>query len=476
MVAHGTRVSARQVAVLLGNWRRHGNRRAAADLAAAIRLQVLDGRLPMGARLPAERELTQALQVSRTLIRAVLQRLSEEGIVASRQGAGWWITVPSTGRPHEQPPTDGLIDLARAAPEAIPGLMSAIDAARLRMPALFQGTGYFERGLDELREILAHRYTARGLPTSPDQILISSGAHAAFVWILRTFVSPGERVLVEQPTYPNALDAIRAVHAVAVPVAMTDDDWWHKGVTAALHRSALALSYLIPEFQNPTGLRMSVRARERIGQVLADTGSMAVADETVVELDFGEPGEAPPPLAAYAPDHVVTIGSASKSHWGGLRLGWLRAPKQVIERLVATRAAMDLGSPVLDQLVLAELLAGDEQAMNERRGEFAARRDTLVRALREHCPQWTFRVPAGGLSLWCQLEEPVSTRLAVAAENHGLRLVPGARFGVHGGLERAIRVPFSLPPDVLREAVPRLAFAAASVNRPGYSGSTVPVA
>jgi DNA-binding transcriptional MocR family regulator len=469
-----TRVSARQFAALLGDWRRHGNRQAAADLAAVIRLQVLDGRLPVGSRLPAERELAQALGVSRTLIRAVLERLRDDHILSSRQGAGWWISVPGHGRPSERPSSDDLVDLALASPEAIPGLVSALDAARLQLPAVIDGAGYLERGWPELRMVLAERYSARGLPTDPDQILVSAGAQAAFVWLLRTFVSPGARVLVEQPTYPNAVDAIRAMHAVAVPVAV-HDDWWHRGVSAALRDSAPALAYLIPEFQNPTGLRMSARAREMIGQAVTATGSIVVADETVVELDYGQPAEAPPPLAAYAPDNVITIGSASKSHWGGLRLGWLRTSKQIIERLLVTRPAVDLGSPVLDQLVLTELLKTDEQAMRDRRKEFAGRRDTLVEALRQHCPQWTFEVPAGGLSLWCQLDEPISTRLAVAAENHGLRLAPGARFSVQGGLERAIRVPFALPSEVLRQAVPRLAMAAASASRLDSSTGRFPV-
>ncbi|MHA6805033.1 MocR-like transcription factor YczR [Salinifilum ghardaiensis] len=475
MATRGVQISGRRIAALLGEWRNSGNRRAVDDLSAAIRLQVLDGKLPVGTQLPAERELAEALGASRTLISRTLDALREEGLVTSRRGAGSWVSPPAPGRPREAAAAEELIDFARAAPEAVPGFVPAVDAARARLPELLGGTGYFERGVGELREQLAQRYTARGLPTKPAEILVSSGGHAGFVWILHTLVHPGERVLTEQPTYPNALDAVRARNAIAVPAPVHGEDGWIDAITAGLRQTRPSLAYLIPDFQNPTGMRMGAEGRQQVGEALAATGTVAVADETMVEFDFsGAPGEAPLPLAAYAPGNVIAIGSASKSHWGGLRLGWLRAPENLVERLLATRATVDLGSPALEQLVLAELLAHDGNAMRDRRTEFARRRDILVAELHQHCPQWTITAPPGGLSLSCELDEPVSTRLAVAAENHGLRLVPGSRFGVHGGLERALRLPFSLPPDTLRQAVPRLALAAASIAGAGRHGAGSP--
>jgi DNA-binding transcriptional MocR family regulator len=134
-----------------------------------------------------------------------------------------------------------------------------------------------------------------------------------------------------------------------------------------------------------------------------------------------------------------------------------------VNRLLTARRGLDLGSPVFDQLVLAELLAGPRDALAARRRELAARRDALADAVRTECPDWSFRTPAGGLALWCRLPAPVSTRIAAVAQNFGVRVVPGSFFAPHGGLERWLRLPYVEPVDALREAVRRLALAAVSV-------------
>jgi DNA-binding transcriptional MocR family regulator len=132
--------------------------------------------------------------------------------------------------------------------------------------------------------------------------------------------------------------------------------------------------------------------------------------------------------------------------------------------LVSTRTAVDLGTAVFEQLVMAELLADPEPALRARRAELVVQRDVLIDDLREHCPRWTVRRPAGGLSLWCELDGPVSTQIAVVAQNHGIRLAPGSRFAAQGGLERWLRLPYTLPVDVLRDAARRLGSVAAQVS------------
>ncbi|MBK1784255.1 PLP-dependent aminotransferase family protein [Prauserella sp. ASG 168] len=451
---------------MLGDWRHSGSRRGGADLAAAIELHVLDGRLPVGTRLPAERELADALGVSRTLVGAALDRLREGGLVASRQGAGSWITFPRGGsglQVHAGERLD-LIDLAHASPSAVPALLPALDSARGLFTAELLDHGYGVRGLAVLRERVAARYTARGLPTEPGQVLITNGAQHAFALVLRTLAGPGDRVLVEQPCYPNTPEAIRAAHTLPVPVAVDPRDGWDvPGIEAALRQAAPRLAYFCVDFQNPTGHLLDAEDRERLGAALARARTPAVVDETMAELDLRDDASPVPPLAAFAGEWAITVGSASKSFWGGLRLGWIRAQEDVLDRLVAARWSLDLGSPVLEQLVLAELLADPDPVLRGRRAEVRERRDAVVAALGEHCPEWRFRVPEGGLSLWCGLPEPMSTRLSVAAANHGVQVAQGSRFGVHGGLERWLRLPFSLPPERLTEAVRRLGVAAASV-------------
>ncbi|MFR9730359.1 PLP-dependent aminotransferase family protein [Saccharopolyspora sp. MS10] len=456
------RIGARGIAELLGAW--HPGRATSTALHRAVRRLVLDGRLAPGTRLPAEREFAEALGVSRTLVVRALERLREDGFAESRQGSGSWVRLPGDRAVADTggwpPATPDLINLAQATLPAPPELTTALDRARLRFPAHLAGHGYQALGLPELRERIAETHTRRGLPTSPGQILVTNGAQHGFALVLRALISPGERVLVEHPTYPNPLQAIRGVGAEAVAVPMLADGWDLELMAATLQQATPKLAYLIPDFQNPTGLRMSAADRERLVAVLRRTRTTAVVDETLVDLDLT--GETPPPpAAAFDEERVITLGSAGKSFWGGLRLGWVRAPEDLVRRLLLDRAAVDLGSPILEQLLFTELLADAGPMLERRRAHIADLRSALIAELAEQLPGWTFRVPDGGLALWCDLGAPVSSRLAVEAEQHGLRLVPGSRFAVRGTLERYLRLPYTLPPGQQGEVVRRLARAAA---------------
>jgi DNA-binding transcriptional MocR family regulator len=455
-------VNARRLAHLLGNWRRHGSRQGATDLAAGLRLLILDGRLPAGTALPPERELAAVLDVSRTMIAAAWEKLKADGLVVSRRGAGSWTAIPAAGGVHEPPEDPGTIDFARAVPPAIAGIAAAVEAAAPRLAAELCSHGYYEQGMPDLRERLAARYTARGLLTTPDQILVTNGAHIALAMALRLFTGPGDRVLIEQPTYPNAIEAILGAHAVPVPVAMTDGidgvGWDLDGIEATLRQTAPRLAYLIVDFQNPTGHRLDEPGRTRLAAAFRRARTPVVIDETNVELDFTDE-----PVPPFGGDLVLAVGSAGKSYWGGLRLGWVRASSEVITRLTAARRGFDLGSPVFEQLVLSELLDGPPEPLLDRRRLLVQRRDALAGLLRTHCPDWTFTVPDGGLSLWCRLPSPVSTRLAAVAQNFGVRVAPGSFFTPHGGLERYLRVPYTQPVPLLGDAVRGLAAAAASV-------------
>jgi DNA-binding transcriptional MocR family regulator len=154
------------------------------------------------------------------------------------------------------------------------------------------------------------------------------------------------------------------------------------------------------------------------------------------------------------------VGGASKSYWGGLRIGWVRAPHDLMANLLSARLSLDLGAPVLEQLVLLELLGRSDGILAERRRSVAESRDTLVAAIRERLPEWELSVPSGGLCLWVSLPRPLSTAVTSAADRRGLVLAAGPQFAVDGAMERYLRIPFtSHRPELLREAVDRLALA-----------------
>jgi DNA-binding transcriptional MocR family regulator len=143
-------------------------------------------------------------------------------------------------------------------------------------------------------------------------------------------------------------------------------------------------------------------------------------------------------------------------YWGGLRVGWLRAPHELVPRLIRARVQSDLGSSLFDQLVVAELLQGPE-ILQLRREQLRQRRDVLVQALREHLPDWRWRVPEGGLCLWVQLPQGSATRLAADAERVGVQVAPGPVFSVEGGSDAWLRIPYAKPEAELSQAVERLA-------------------
>jgi DNA-binding transcriptional MocR family regulator len=471
-------VSGAHLARLLGTWRSSGP--AYGALARAIRLLVLDGRLPLRTRLPGERDLAEALGVSRTTATAAYAALRDEGFLASRRGSGSWTTLPADrGAPAAPPghPGAGVIDLSCAAASAPEGdLHAALAKATAELPRHLPGPGYDPAGMPVLRAAIADAFTARGAPTTPDQILVAAGALHALTLLLRVLAGPGDRVLVEHPTYAAAIDAVRAAGARPVPVALHEGGWDMDMLEATLRQAAPRLGYVIPDHHNPTGLTLPPPDRERLVRLARATRTPLVADETMVGLHLE--GEPEPPLAALDPagNAVVTIGSMSKAYWAGLRIGWVRASAELVQRLAIARAALDIGSPVVEQLVAAELLARADEVMPARRAAVRGRRDTLARALRDHLPEWRFATPAGGLTLWVELGAPRSSALAAIADRHGLRLAAGPRFGADGAFERHLRVPFSHPEPDLEAAAERLAVAWRAVTEGAPGSTTAPPA
>ena len=445
-------------------------------LADALRLAVADGRIAAGTRLPSERELTAALDVSRTTVTRAYAVLRDSGYLTSRRGSGSVATLPSSSRQRLAGslfPADvgeGVIDLTCAATRAPAGVLEAYERAVGQLPRYLAGAGYLTYGVPELREVIAERYTARGLPTSADEVLVTSGAVAGIGIVLHALVTHGDRVVVETPGYPNTIDAARRGGARLVPLAMDPDGWDVAECVRTVRAAAATAALLIPDFHNPTGALMTDDDRAVLAAALRRAHTVPVIDETIAEVDL-DGGSMPLPFAAYDP-RAVTVGSASKSHWGGLRTGWVRAARPSLAPLVESRVTSDLGAPVLEQLVLLELMRVAPGLTPARREDLCRSRDALVSALGARLPEVRFRVPRGGLVLWCELPDGVeATGVTVAAEDEGLLLAAGPRFALVGGLERWVRLPYVLAPDAMTEAVQRLARAVDAVRAAGTSPS-----
>jgi DNA-binding transcriptional MocR family regulator len=465
-VAVTTTIRGGQLARLLGQWHSLPGRHRSPDyaaLAGAVRGLLADGRLPLGVRLPAERELAESLGISRTTVTAGYRSLRETGHLTSRRGAGSWTTLPNGHRVASSglwTPDDDLdmIDMGVAASAAPVELVHAARAAADDLPRYLGSAGYHPTGLRDLREAIADGYTHRGVPTSAEQVLITSGTQQALDLVLRLSVPPGAHVLLESPTYPNALAALSARRArISTHGIDAATGWDGEMLLGALRQTRPRLTYVIPEFHNPTGHLMPTDLRERLVAAAHATGTELVVDESFVDLPLdGSP--MPPPVAIFdRHSRVVSIGGMSKAYWGGLRIGWVRASAPLVQRLAALRVGVDMSSPVLEQLVAVHQLEQAPAIVASRRAQLLFRRDALVEALGELLPEWRFVVPTGGVTLWAELDGPISSALSRAAEDVGVRLAPGPRFGLDGTLERFMRLPFTLAADDLTEAVRRIA-------------------
>ena len=202
---------------------------------------------------------------------------------------------------------------------------------------------------------------------------------------------------------------------------------------------------------------MPLERREELARTAERTGIIVIEDQTMADVDLEEHG-LPPSIAALAPEaSVMTIGSTAKLFWAGLRTGWVHVPADWVVRMLATKTVADLGTPLLDQQLSVALLAQVDRVRAERVRELRPRRDALIDALRDRLPDWTFTVPAGGLSLWVHLPSGNAEEFAEVALDRGVALIPGPSLSVDDGNRRAIRIAFIEPEDRLIEAVGRLA-------------------
>jgi GntR family transcriptional regulator/MocR family aminotransferase len=467
---------------------------------------IRDGLLAPGVKLPASRELARELGVNRTTVASAYDDMAAGGWLRAHVGQGTFVAervavspepVPAPAskldwgellsrraqiamaemqrrRAHTQPAraASGTISFAGGMPDSA---LFPTDEFRRVLNRVVREEGrellqyYAAAGYPPLRRYLAAHLLRFGVEARPEEILIVNGSQQGFDLVARTLLDPGDVVVIEQPSYPRAIQVFRSFGAELAPVPVTPAGLSVPHLERLLERQTPKLLYCQPSAHNPTGLTMALGVRQRLLEVAARHRVPILEDGFDGTLFFGE--RLPGPLKAMDPAGlVVYVGTFSKILFPGLRLGWIVAPAALIERLELAKQLADIHtSPLLQAAVyhFCERRLLDRHQARARR-EYARRRAALLDALgRLMPPGVTWTATEGGFSLLLTLPEGIETAaLLPRAQARGVTFTPGEAFFVAGGGERALRLSFSaVAPGQIEEGTRRLAEAIREAGR-----------
>ncbi len=314
-------------------------------------------------------------------------------------------------------------------------------------------------GYAPLREWIAARCSTGGATIRPSQVLITAGSQQALDLIGKALIDPASPVLVETPTYLGALQAFSLYEPRYVQVPTDDDGLIPERLAGGLIEGARLL-YAQPNFQNPTGRRLTLERRRALAEFAKTSVFPVVEDDPYGALDYA--GKPLPTLLSMAPDHVVHCGTFSKILAPGLRLGYIVAPEELHFKLVQAKQATDLHTPSLTQRIVHEVIKDgflDEQ-IPAIRALYASQCQAMIEALARHMPTGvSWNEPEGGMFLWVTLPAGIDTmQLLEAAVAHNVAFVPGAPFFADEAQSNTLRLSFvTVPPARIDEGVARLA-------------------
>jgi len=455
---------------------------------------VARGDLPVGERLPPERQLAESLGVSRTTVVNAYREMQARGLIIAHVGRGTFIAaseptaqalpwrqrlsqaaqflvnpvVHELGRSSVQ---SNIISFAEGLPDHQLAPADAFHRAVERV-LHHQGRMPFARtpaeGHSLLREAIVDYMRTTGLRATAEQVLIVDGAQQGVDLVVRTFLDPGDVVITEGPTFMVALQAFRAARATIIPVPLDASGMRTDLIEDLIIRYRPKLIYTVPTFQNPSGTTMSVDRRRQLLDVAARYQIPVIEDDPYREIFYEE---APPPPLAALDEHGVTvhIGTFSKVMFPGIGLGWVVAPRPVIESLTMAKWVSDLYTSSLVQWGMAEFLRTNSlrSHLEGIRTEYRRRRDTMLAALARYAVPVRVNRPRGGFYLWGKLDGHVPARVLLAeALREGVAFVTGEAFHLSGG-DQELRLCFAtVRPELIEQGVKRLAVAAKRMQDP----------
>lgn len=466
------------------------------QISQRLREAIISGELAEGVRLPTERALAHELGVNRTTIMNAYNELASEGLIEGHVGRGTLVKRSYFSQDDEeyaQETPSWLIGLAAGedsvlGPDArvlselasmgerrdVISFAAGTPATDLLPAELLQtilsdnllearqnALGYCPvEGQQNLRRAIANRMRQRGVTVDLQHILILSGSTQGIGLVSRFLLNPGDEVVVEVPTYLGAIQTFRALGARVIGVP-TDND----GIRVDLLESILArrsprFIYTLPTFQNPTGVVMSQERRRRLLRLARRHQIPIVEDDPYGEIYYE--GKEPQPLKALDTQGIVLyLSTYSKILAPGLRVAWLAAPEQMIERLSLHKQVFDLNTNAIGQWTVCEMLQRNllDAHLKLVREIYQKKRDTMLQAIHTYWPE-SVRVnhPAGGFHLWCRLPADLRARsLLREAAHEQVAFVIGEPFHVDGGGHRNIRLSFASPEEAhITEGIQRI--------------------
>lgn len=463
------------------------------QLQRGLRELILGGEWQPGLKLPSVPELSERFEVHRLTVLKALAGLKRTGWVHTVPGLGTFVAehlpqAPALREPEAFPYEGSALRVRED--ELGPWLGETLERAQNRQLVSFSA-GFAPSDLlpvealkrlyaqvikelgpnawvyaapgghPDLLEAISAWLASEGEPIQAGWgIRATPGAQAGMALVLESLTVPGDRILVESPCYVGALALIRALGREAVPVPVDRHGLNPDRLASAVQKGDAKLLFTVPTFHNPTGMTLSKARRERILAITRAHGVPVVEDDTYCDLRFL--GQRVPSLRSLpGAEHVIHLGSFSKSLAAGLRLGYVVAPQPILARLAVLQEVHTIALPTLSQAVVARFLEGGgfRRHLLKLRRALRERRDAMLEALHAHFPKGSeFTEPKGGMHLWVMLPEGYSALdLHRDALPRGLGFAPGPLFFADGRGTNCLRLNFSThEPGVTREAIARL--------------------
>jgi 2-aminoadipate transaminase len=434
-----------------------------------LREAILTGTLPESTRLPPERTMAERLAVNRSTVVHAYRELVADGLIEQRVGSGsrvvpqlrggqperaagvpWWVTLPpwrvgefpnilgELAAKHESGRISFVQGVAPDEPSPLGELAKSFGRVA-RDPRFVLSYGDSE-GYEPLRAAIAARMNARGVEAiSPGSIIVLTGSTQGIAIVAQSLAEPGDEIIVESPSYPGALQVFQINGLRAIPVPVDDEGMRVDHVEVILRTRRPRFIYTMPTLHNPTSATMNADRRERLATIARRAGVPIVEDDPYGPLARN----VPPPLVALAPDHVVYLSTFSKTIAPSLRVGWLAAPRTVLERLLLRKQAYDMATSLYVQAAVVDYLdRGYDAHVDLLREELLLRRALADEAIAKYWPA-SLKVsrPSGGFYVWVSTPRELRARaLLDAAERIGASFLFGEAFFASSGGEHNFRL------------------------------------